>query len=285
MTYTNNTNAGTASAGASYSGDVNHYGSDGAQIFTIAKANPSCTVTGYNVAFDNTPHTAAGSCLGVLGEGDVLAGLELSGTIQTVVGDYPAAPWSFTDGTGNYNNASGTVHDHIAGVSVIDPPPSVQVDMLTSSTLMFEFVEQTNFTLTSDVHVDITAPGTVVSSGQLTPLTIAAGTLVNSPYLHHDQPASTQNTQKASVTFDTDILGVIVLDASLVASNPQLGAPGTAYHTSSAGQGYELTTNGCSTASGVQDQITLSVDRRTVTVCTNVYGAPDDIRILTKGTP
>src|SRR5205807_8560375 len=26
---------------------------------------------------------------------------------------YPADPWTFTDVTGNYNNASGTVHDHI----------------------------------------------------------------------------------------------------------------------------------------------------------------------------
>src|SRR5207248_28040 len=78
------------------------------------------------------------------------------------------------------------------------------------------------------------------------------------------------------------VLGIIVLDASLVASNGQLGAPGTAYHTTMFGQGYEWTGR-CSTVPGDQDQITLSADLRTVTICSNVYTAPDDIRVITKG--
>jgi hypothetical protein len=149
---------------------------------------------------------------------------------------------------------------------------------------MFLFVEKTNFVLTSPVHVDISAPGTVnTAPAQLTPLDIPAGTLVNSTYLHHDQPGISQNTQQVSISFDTDVLGIITLDSSLVASNGQLGVPTTLYHTTSAGQGYELNTNGCSTSPGIQDQIILSPNRRTITVCTNVYGAPDDIRVLTQG--
>src|SRR5262249_17937894 len=106
-------NAGTPTASYTYTGDANHFGSSDAKNFTIAKANPSCSVTGYAAVSDGNPHTASGSCLGVFGEGDVLAGLDLSGTTHTAVGDYPTDPWTFTDATGNYNGASGTVHDDI----------------------------------------------------------------------------------------------------------------------------------------------------------------------------
>src|SRR5207245_1020152 len=77
----------------------------------IDKANATIVVTAYHVTYDGNAHTATGSATGVKGE--ALAGLDLSGTTHTVAGDYPADPWTFTDVTGNYNNASGTVHDHI----------------------------------------------------------------------------------------------------------------------------------------------------------------------------
>ena len=254
---------------------------------SLAPANctvavPQLVVTPYNLAFDGNPHTATGTATGVMSE-SLSSLLDLSGTTHTAVDDYPTDPWSFA-GNGNYNNAGGTVHDHIAGVFVIAPPADVTVDKLTSTTHMFLFVEKTNFVLTSPVHVDISAPGTVFTApGQLTPLNIPIGTRVNSTYLHHDQPGSPQNTQNVSITFDTEVLGIIALDSSLVASNGLLGVPTTTYHTTTSGQGYELNTGGCSTAAGIQDQITLSPDRLTITVCTNVYSAPDDIRVITQG--
>jgi hypothetical protein len=252
--------------------------------FTITKANATTVVSGYNVGYDSSPHTATGTAIGVMGE-DLSGLLALGGTTHTDVGDYPSDPWTFA-GNGNYNSAGGTVHDHIAGVLVIPPPASVLVNDLTSNTTLFLFVEKTNFVLTSPVHVDISAPGTVnTAPAQLTPLDIPAGALVNSTYLHHDQPGSVQNTQNVSITFDTDVLGIIALDSSLVASNGQLGVATTMYHPASAGQGYELNTNGCSTSPGIQDQIVLSPNRRTISVCTNVYGAPDDIRVLTQAVP
>jgi WD40 repeat protein len=55
---------------------------------------------------------ASGVAIGVNGS-DVSAFLNLTGTTHTAVGDYPADPWTFT--STNYNDASGTVHDHIAG--------------------------------------------------------------------------------------------------------------------------------------------------------------------------
>jgi len=43
-----------------------------------------------------------------------LSGLVLSATTHTNAGDYLGDAWTFTDVTGNYNNANGTVHDSIA---------------------------------------------------------------------------------------------------------------------------------------------------------------------------
>lgn len=78
--------------------------------YTINKADPLCAVTGYNVVYDGFDHTATGACTGVLGE--TLSGLDLSGTTHILVGNYTDT-WTFTDVTGNYNNASGTVNDVI----------------------------------------------------------------------------------------------------------------------------------------------------------------------------
>src|SRR5262249_19106475 len=76
----------------------------------IGKANATIVVTAYNVTYDGSSHTATGTATGVQGES--LAGLDLSGTTHTNAGTYSNA-WTFTDGTGNYNDATGTVPDHI----------------------------------------------------------------------------------------------------------------------------------------------------------------------------
>jgi hypothetical protein len=111
--YSHNTNAGSASASATFAGDANHTGSSDSKNFNIDKANADCSsISGYSVTYDGTAHTADGHCLGVDGT-TVLDGLDKSGTSNTNAGDYPHDPWTFTDTSGNYNNTSGTVHDHI----------------------------------------------------------------------------------------------------------------------------------------------------------------------------
>ena len=68
-------------------------------------------VTPYSVPFDGFNHTATGSATGVLGES--LSGLDLVGTTtHSAVGTY-ADTWTFTDSTGNYNNASAPISDVI----------------------------------------------------------------------------------------------------------------------------------------------------------------------------
>jgi hypothetical protein len=84
--------------------------------FTVTKANPVCTVTPYTVAYDRLAHTATGSCAGVSTE--PLFGLDLSGTTHQALGTYTLDPWVYTDVTGNYNNANGTVIDQITRRSI-----------------------------------------------------------------------------------------------------------------------------------------------------------------------
>jgi hypothetical protein len=111
VNYSNNTNAGTASASANYSGDTNHQGSSGSAIFTIAKANAACGVIPYKLTYDGSPHTATGTCLGVDGK-TALGGLDLSGTSHTRADIYIDS-WRFTDVTGNYNDQVGSVTDEV----------------------------------------------------------------------------------------------------------------------------------------------------------------------------
>lgn len=84
-----------------------------AATLTVDQATPTCSVTPYHVTFNNSSHTATGSCTGVGGASDVLSGLDLTGTTHTNAGDYPSDPWSFHDDNGNYKDDSGTVHDII----------------------------------------------------------------------------------------------------------------------------------------------------------------------------
>jgi len=105
VNHMNNINAGTATASASYPGDVNHLGSNDSKNFTIDKANAACAVTGYTGTYDGLPHGATGSCTGV--GGTSLAGLNLGSSFINVPGG--TANWVFTDVTGNYNDQSGSV--------------------------------------------------------------------------------------------------------------------------------------------------------------------------------
>jgi hypothetical protein len=51
-------------------------------------------------------------------DGSLLAGLDLSATTHTNVGDYPNDPWSFTDVSGNYKNVNGNVDDKISPILI-----------------------------------------------------------------------------------------------------------------------------------------------------------------------
>ena len=104
VNYTNNINAGSASASATFAESTNHLGSNDSETFSIGKADATIVVNGYTGNYDGAAHGATGTAIGVMSE--ALAGLNLGGSFTNVPGG--TANWTFTDVTGNYNNASGS---------------------------------------------------------------------------------------------------------------------------------------------------------------------------------
>jgi hypothetical protein len=172
--------------------------------------------------------------------------------------------------------SAGTATADIIGttgaIDIISSPPSVKPGQLTSNTNIFTFQEQSRLSLPTSVAVDITSAGTYASNASLTPGTIAAGTLVQSYFLHTDTASGSQMFD-GSVTFSTPILGVMVLSATLSNSDSTLGAPGTTYPTNDSQRGLELSSD--------QDHVTLSSDLTTLTVHFFTHGNVDEVRILT----
>lgn len=164
-------------------------------------------------------------------------------------------------------------------VTVISPPPSAVAGAF-SNNQIYLFPERTSFVLTNDILVDISNPGFIPITNNvfLSPTNIFAGATVDSYYLHHG--GTDTNTASGTVTFDSDIIGIICLTSNLVTSQSFLGAPGTTYQPTRGSQGYELG------PFSPFDRLQLSSDRRTVTLNTTaITGSPDDIRILTVSPP
>jgi hypothetical protein len=98
-------NAGYYTANASFAGNTNYEPSSDSKNFNIAKANATIDVEGKTVTYDGNAHGASGTAKGVNDE--TLDGLDL-GDSFTNAGTHTAT-WTFTDTTGNYNDATGTV--------------------------------------------------------------------------------------------------------------------------------------------------------------------------------
>ncbi|MHB1317142.1 MAG: PxKF domain-containing protein [Anaerolineae bacterium] len=92
----------------------NYNDDSGSVAIVISEADADCTISGYTGVYDGDPHGATGSCLGVKDE--TLAGLVLGSSFTNVPGG--TANWTFTDVTGNYNDASGSAS---IVISMADP--------------------------------------------------------------------------------------------------------------------------------------------------------------------
>jgi hypothetical protein len=128
--------------------------------------------------------------------------------------------------------ASGARAEIVAtsGAAVqIAAPPSVELNVLQSDTEIRVFDEQQAVTLSDPLTVDISLPGVYEDPADLTPAVIPAGTQIDSHLVHFDIVfAGTAISAEGTVTFRDRILGVILEDADVDASD-FLGATGTAY--------------------------------------------------------
>jgi len=164
--------------------------------------------------------------------------------------------------------ASGEITSVGGDVQLITPPlPPAQ------DGVMWAFNEQQNVTLAADLEVDATQPGLYDENSDLIQAVIPAGVKVNSHYVHSDQEGLSGPDLNGSVTFENMILGVIVNDGNLHASDT-LGAPNTQYPGFLSDRGPEL---------GIlsSDWFSISPDRRTVTMHANTGLGVDDWRVVT----
>jgi hypothetical protein len=128
--------AGSCTVTASQSGNADYNPAQSvSRSFAINKGNAAIKVTPYSVTYDGKAHIATGKATGAGGV-DLGAELSLSNTAHTNFGTYNADGWTFTDTSGNYNNASGALTDIItaapatvsaiaAGKTYGDPDPAL----------------------------------------------------------------------------------------------------------------------------------------------------------------
>jgi hypothetical protein len=83
----------------------NYEDQTGTAAIVINPVDAVCTVEGFNGPYDGDAHGASGACTGI--DAQPLSGLTLGASFTDVPGG--TADWAFTDATGNYNNASGSV--------------------------------------------------------------------------------------------------------------------------------------------------------------------------------
>ncbi len=114
-----------------------------------------------------------------------------------------------------------------AAVYLDRAPASVVQGAFQDNDNFYVFDEKQNYSLTSDLSVDwLASDGGSLSNGSGG--TIAAGTRVNSYFLHFD-PSSDGRKVYGEVDFSEAILAVIYTPLNLERSDGTLGAPGTAY--------------------------------------------------------
>lgn len=152
------------------------------------------------------------------------------------------------------------------------PPATVMPNAFENDNTIWIFTEKLSYTLTAPLVVNISAPGFYDTYPASPSYTLPAGLTVDVYFMHFD-PRNVRR-RSGSVTFDKPILGVIVRDTQLFASN-YLGLPGTMYPNSGTNRGLEDT----------QDSITLSADMKTIEVDWRASSPGDRIRIITAGIP
>lgn len=167
---------------------------------------------------------------------------------------------------------SQTVVSSSASVDLLPTAPSsVMPDDLTSPSLIRAFHEKQNVTLPTNVHLDVSAPGTYDGGGTGAPGHINAGTVVSCFFLHTNDPSPSPSVS-GFVTFQEDIIGFAFFDQTLGLSD-FLGSPTTLYPGSVSHRGYEP-----------GDLATISADLHTISINVNFAEPGDQLRVFTTAT-
>jgi hypothetical protein len=158
-------------------------------------------------------------------------------------------------------------------IVVIPTPQHATQGSFQSNSLAFAFAERRGVRLASTLTVDAVKPGTYASKNSLTYPKVAAGQVVDSYLVQADaigQPRLAGAAVTAQITFDTNLLGVIVMSPDLKATDGLLGSPTTTYATT-VSRGLEL--------SPTHDSFTI-VDAHTVRLSLRTTADVDDVRFV-----
>jgi len=169
------------------------------------------------------------------------------------------------------NSVSGQV------LALLFPPPSVATGALENDVYGVVFQEQSNLVLSAPLTVNAQGPGTYDINNASSSLVVPTGTPIQSYFVHFDSVGMPNQyiSYTCTITFATNILGVIYIDNQLNASDAPLGVSGTTYATNEVWRGFE----------GNFDSITISNDLKTVTINSRLLNHLDQIRIVTEAVP
>lgn len=192
---------------------------------------------------------------------------------------------SFSTGT---HALAGIIGTPTGAITLIPAPPSVRDQAIVSDTEISLFVERQGVVLQQALNFNITAPTTAPTETTLgtTPGSISEGTRVDSYYIHLQSLSGTSQVPvllSGSITFDRDVLGIAIFNPQLNQSDLVLGLPGTLYGTGGE-RDLEVVAGGIFGV-GPNDAITLSDDRRTVTLNLGNTAGGDQLRIVTAAVP
>jgi len=115
VSYSNNVDAGTVTASASYTESANYKGSSDSETFVIAKANATIDVQGYDGPYDGNAHGATTATATGVNDEDLSSLLHANSTFTDAPGG--TGSWTF-DGNTNYNNTSGSFAVKIARANI-----------------------------------------------------------------------------------------------------------------------------------------------------------------------
>ena len=151
-------------------------------------------------------------------------------------------------------------------------PSDLSQGALVSGTEISLFAESMSVTTTESFTVDVIDTGRFDQVVDLSPHQIGAGTY-DAWLLHVGHLSGSGMPElQGSLTFDTDVVGIMVKSTRMGGTDDLFGSAGTNYATGASARGLELNQD---------DWLELSADRRTVTIQFEIRTFIDEIRIIT----
>ncbi len=172
-------------------------------------------------------------------------------------------------------SAHGAILSVGGQVTQIAQPLDARFNVITNPATAYCWNEIQNFALDRVVAIDAFAPGTYNQAGDLVTASLGVGTVVRSHYIHFDIAPQSSASIQGRVRFDSQIIGVIVVNESgarHLDDSDFLGAP-TLFTHGNDNRGLEFAT----------DAFRITILGDTIEFDLSITQPGDFIRVLTAG--